>query len=509
MATVSGTFTAVGQSAVLDVPAVGEEITASLTGTWVATVRLERELSPYANVWEVIRSDTGNYSIVIQQKRKNERYRFNTTAFTSGTVSFSVADADLRLDTLVDTLGNEILRYDESGIEVPGTLDVTGTFTPSGNVDVGGALTVTGAATITGALTATDGGGAISGTTLTADVIEAGDASLGINGLDAAQGGEITLIGGTSSTAGNAGGATLLTGGVPGSTGVGGAVTLLAGAGGSSSGTGGAVAINAGAGSAGNAQGGVFSATGGNGDGSSAGGSSSAIGGVGGASGAGGASLVTGGAGGSSSGTGGAASLTGGIGAAGNANGGDVNIEGGLQNGSGTAGAVNVGPTNTDIVNIGHSASTTNQLGTMNQTSQPAFLAYNSAQDANVTGDGTVATVDFDTEVFDQGADFATDTFTAPVAGRYLLTTNVRVSGITALADDYSVAIVASNRSFNTIFSKTDDIPTTVTHNLTAVVDMDASDTATVTAAVSGLGAVVDVEGDASAVTSFSGCLLA
>ncbi len=38
--------------------------------------------------------------------------------------------------------------------------------------------------------------------------------------------------------------------------------------------------------------------------------------------------------------------------------------------------------------------------------SRSAFLAYNSVTDSDVTGNGTVVTVEFDTEVFDLGADF-------------------------------------------------------------------------------------------------------
>ena len=103
---------------------------------------------------------------------------------------------------------------------------------------------------------------------VTADDITASDASLGIAGLAAAQGGAITVTGGTSSTSGNAGGAITLTGGTPGATGAGGAVTITAGAGGSSSGTGGAVAIAAGAGTAGNANGGALTILAGNAHGS-------------------------------------------------------------------------------------------------------------------------------------------------------------------------------------------------------------------------------------------------
>lgn len=112
----------------------------------------------------------------------------------------------------------------------------------------------TAAATVAGAVTATD--------------IEAEDSSLGINGLDAAQGGAIVLAGGTSSTAANAGGAITLTGGTPGTEGAGGALTLTGGAGGATSGTGGAVAIAGGAGTAGNANGGAVTILAGNAHGS-------------------------------------------------------------------------------------------------------------------------------------------------------------------------------------------------------------------------------------------------
>lgn len=94
----------------------------------------------------------------------------------------------------------------------------------------------------------------------TAD-ISAADATFTITGLAAAQGGSVTAVGGTSSTAGNAGGATVMRGGVPGATGVGGAATLIGGAGGSTSGKGGAANVTGGAGTAGNASGGSIVVT--------------------------------------------------------------------------------------------------------------------------------------------------------------------------------------------------------------------------------------------------------
>jgi len=70
------------------------------------------------------------------------------------------------------------------------------------------------------------------------------------------------------------------------------------------------------------------------------------------------------------------------------------------------------------VGNAGSTGIAISANGEVTMAAQPAFLAFNSASDNNVTGAGTVATLDFDTEVFDQNADFASDTFTAPVTGR-------------------------------------------------------------------------------------------
>lgn len=93
-------------------------------------------------------------------------------------------------------------------------------------------------------------------TTLTTGAVAAVDASLGVDGLAAAQGGAVVVTGGTSSTSGNAGGAVSLVGGTPGATGVGGAASLTAAAGGATSGKGGKASVTAGNGTAGDGAGG-------------------------------------------------------------------------------------------------------------------------------------------------------------------------------------------------------------------------------------------------------------
>jgi hypothetical protein len=151
---------------------------------------------------------------------------------------------------------------------------------------------------------------------MTADDITGSDSSLGIAGLSSTQGGAVALLGGPSSTGGNAGGAVTAVGGTPGVTGVGGAVTLTGGAGGATSGTGGAASLIGGAGTNGNATGGAAALTGGAGQGTGTGGAANVTAGASGAgaTGNGGAATVTAGAAASTNGTGGAASLIGGLG---------------------------------------------------------------------------------------------------------------------------------------------------------------------------------------------------
>lgn len=155
--------------------------------------------------------------------------------------------------------------------------------------------------------------------------IDGAAATLPITGLAAAQGGDVTVKGGTSSTSANAGGAANVTGGAAGATGVGGAAAVTGAAGGATSGTGGAASLTGGAGTAGNAVGGAATHTGGAGQGTGAGGVASVTGG---ASGAG------------ATGNGGAATVTGGAAASTNGSGGSVVLAGGAKAGSGIAGGI-------------------------------------------------------------------------------------------------------------------------------------------------------------------------
>lgn len=139
---------------------------------------------------------------------------------------------------------------------------------------------------------------------------------------------------------------------------------------------------------------------------------------------------------------------------------------------------------------------------------QPAFRATNEAV-TNVTGDSTLYTVVFATEVFDQASDFdGTSTFTAPVTGRYLLTATVQVSGMTnATVDDLVGQIVTSNDTFEVSYAPVDWGGSIFSHQIAIIADMDAADTAVVKVQHTGDtgGKVHDI---AAGEAHFSGALL-
>lgn len=136
----------------------------------------------------------------------------------------------------------------------------------------------------------------------------------------------------------------------------------------------------------------------------------------------------------------------------------------------------------------------------------PLFLAYNSADDTNQTGNGATATVDFDTEVFDVTSNFASDTFTAPITGKYLLATTVQLTAIPAGCTQGLLRIVTSNRNYRTIVIYTAGTFTGYSFSLSAIVDMDAADTSTVQVQFTGgAGNTATIDGASELITFFCG----
>ena len=146
--------------------------------------------------------------------------------------------------------------------------------------------------------------------------------------------------------------------------------------------------------------------------------------------------------------------------------------------------------------------------GEVTMPSQPAVLAYNSVADNNVTGNGSATVIDFDTEVFDQGGDFASDVFTAPITGRYQASATVRPDNFTTAATYMMGELITSNGTFY-YYQQFSGRAGPMQLFFSTFFDMDSGDTAYVNYRVHGMpGNTVDIpigKGD----TSFGVILLA
>ena len=112
---------------------------------------------------------------------------------------------------------------------------------------------------------------------------------------------------------------------------------------------------------------------------------------------------------------------------------------------------------------------------------QTNFFVAPNLYNYNVTGNGTVATITFTTEITDVGSNFdGTSTFTAPATGKYLLEILNWCAGISQ-SDDIYQQIETSNCTYRSAYID----PSTQSYGdislrVTAIADMDAADTAKV-----------------------------
>ena len=118
--------------------------------------------------------------------------------------------------------------------------------------------------------------------------------------------------------------------------------------------------------------------------------------------------------------------------------------------------------------------------GEVTMPSQPAFLVRPASDQNNIVV-GSAVTIAFGTEVFDQNADFTSNTFTAPVTGKYQLSTSLRLNNVDSAANFYRLELITSNRTYYGLIDPDfgqDAAYWTMTVSVLA--DMDASDTAIV-----------------------------
>ena len=151
-----------------------------------------------------------------------------------------------------------------------------------------------------------------------------------------------------------------------------------------------------------------------------------------------------------------------------------------------------------------------NASGEVTKPLQPSFLVNKGGTAQSNFSRNADVVVTFGTEVFDVGANFASNTFTAPVTGKYVLNAKIRMSEIDSAATYYAILIVTSNRNYSSIYDPRgyDQDPVNFSFNESAIVDMDANDTAKVQVYQAvGTDEHTSISGSA-AYTNFGGYLL-
>ena len=118
-----------------------------------------------------------------------------------------------------------------------------------------------------------------------------------------------------------------------------------------------------------------------------------------------------------------------------------------------------------------------NATGAVTKPLQPAFNVFPASDQSNIAIN-TAVTVVFGTEAFDQNSDFASNTFTAPVTGKYQLNVHLQLNALDTAPSLYQLQIITSNKSYNlTLAPKFASDPAYYGITNSVLADMDASDT--------------------------------
>jgi len=143
--------------------------------------------------------------------------------------------------------------------------------------------------------------------------------------------------------------------------------------------------------------------------------------------------------------------------------------------------------------------------GAVTKPLQPAFQAHPSSTQTNLANGTTIA---FGTERFDNNADFASNTFTAPVTGKYQINANVSLVDVDSSANFVGILVLSSNRAYYA-YHGTGGFDSDVSFlemSVNQLIDMDANDTVYVIFHQNGGTQQTDIHED---ITNFSGYLVA
>jgi len=160
-------------------------------------------------------------------------------------------------------------------------------------------------------------------------------------------------------------------------------------------------------------------------------------------------------------------------------------------------------------IGLGSTLGTTTHMkfdstGAITKPLQPAFSAGITSTISNIAID-SLQTTTLDNEIYDVNGDFSSNTFTAPVTGKYQLSAVFYFNQIDASAGYYILRITTSNRSYDRVMNmagRADENYSSYT--ISVLADMDVNDTATIGTLQSGGAAQTDMTGG----TYFTGVLV-
>jgi hypothetical protein len=156
----------------------------------------------------------------------------------------------------------------------------------------------------------------------------------------------------------------------------------------------------------------------------------------------------------------------------------------------------------------GNTAMTISTAGEITKPLQPAFQVIPASNQTNITSGG-YTNIDWGTERFDVGSNFASNQFTAPVTGKYQLNVEVRIDTLDTDTADmyYQLFLWTSNAQYGVTYQTDEDVfddDVSFWHlGINVLADMDASDTAYVRVYQSD----GDAQSDITTTSSFSGYL--
>ena len=131
------------------------------------------------------------------------------------------------------------------------------------------------------------------------------------------------------------------------------------------------------------------------------------------------------------------------------------------------------------------------ETGAVTKPLQPCVLVHPTTAQNNIATN-TSTTIVWGTEIFDVGGDFASNTFTAPVTGKYLCALSLDMDNLDQDANYYQVQFASSNRDrYGPIIDPAGFDEDLVYGSLTKtiILDMDTNDTLTVLIRQDGSGA--------------------